>query len=254
MDSAERIGFGSVAFWGGAPHFDLDYSGYDNCEKLKKQFSDHGLHCTSFTAATAFCRFQFALFEKDHIEDCFRYFANGVRAAAELGSNLMAVNSGFGYYCEKQEDAWKRSCDMLYRIAEIGRKYGVVLALETLREMETKLVVTTADQKRMLEEINHPNLKAMVDTAAMEASQDTLWECFETFGDKIVNMHFVDFAGGKHVSWGDGNSDLEDFVHCLNEYNYPGPLGLELFDERSLAEPHEAMSRSYRALMRYVSN
>ena len=45
---------------------------------------------------------------QEHIRRSFGYFSNGIRLAAELGCEYMEVNSGWGYWNEDKEEAWKR--------------------------------------------------------------------------------------------------------------------------------------------------
>ena len=50
----------------------------------------------------------------------------------------------------------------------------------------------TLSGNALLDEVDHPNLKAMVDTVAMSVSGETLDQWFDCLGSDIRNMHFVD--------------------------------------------------------------
>lgn len=82
--------------------------------------------------------------------------------AGELGCEIMAINSGWGYLNEDREEAWKRSSNMLSRLSDVASREGIKLAMESLRPEESQLVITLNDAKRMFDEINHPNLKVMI--------------------------------------------------------------------------------------------
>ena len=110
----------------------------------------------------------------------FAYFANALKAGEELGIETMAINSGWGYWNEDREEAWKRSREMLSRLADEAAKHNINLAMESLRPQESQLVVTLADAKRMHDEVNHPNLKVMIDTTAMGVAGETIDEWFDT--------------------------------------------------------------------------
>ena len=63
----------------------------------------------------------------------------------------------------------------------------------------------------MHDEVNHPNLKVMIDTTAMGVAGETIDEWFDTFGDEIIHMHFID---GKSIR----TSDLGEMaiIHLEN--------------------------------------
>jgi protein FrlC len=166
----------------------------------------------------------------------------------------MSVNSGYGMKDRSRDDAWKRSCDLLRCVSEFALKYGVCLTLESLRPLETNLVSTIDETKRMIDEIHHSNLKAMVDTTAISVSGETLWDWFRNFKKDIKNLHFVDGSPNGHLAWGDGILELDDMICCLSEYGYEGPLGLEITDQRYMNDPSSAMEKSYNNLVRYVDD
>lgn len=124
-----------------------------------------------------------------------------MKAGEELGIETMAINSGWGYWNEDREEAWKRSREMLSRLADEAAKHNINLAMESLRPQESQLVVTLADAKRMHDEVNHPNLKVMIDTTAMGVAGETIDEWFDTFGDEIIHMHFIDGNPYGHLIW-----------------------------------------------------
>jgi fructoselysine 3-epimerase len=251
LDAQQSIGFTSIAFWGGPPHFSLDYATYSDCKILDKKIRSRGLKTVGFVAASVLYRNQFCLYEPEHREKSFHYFSNGIKAAAELGSKSMHVNSGWGYKTEDREEAWKRSKDMLTRLAEAAQHEGIVLTMEALRPDETGLVTTLSDAKRMFDEINHPSFKIMLDTNPMGVANETIWQWFETFGEDIVNTHFVDATPYGHLIWGDGNYPLADMISCLNDYKYEGYLCQEITDTRYFKDPVSADVQNMKTLSRY---
>ena len=75
---------------------------------------------------------------------------------------------------------------------------------------------------------------------------------FETFGDDIVNTHFIDGNPYGHLAWGDGTSDLEGWLSVLKEYQYGGILGLEITAREYYNDPAAADKKNMEALLRYT--
>lgn len=254
LDCQERLGFTGIELWGAMPHLWIDCLGYYDAKAIRHKIESRGLTANVLCPENVISPYQVNPQEELYVSRCHDYFANAIRCAAELGCTYLSINSGWGYWNESREEAWKRSRDMLRSLAEVAEQEGIVLTLETLRPQESQLVVTLEDEKRMLEEVGHPNLKAMVDTVAMSVSGETLEQWFESLGSDIRNMHFVDCNPYGHFVWDDGNRNLGDWVTTLDKYGYSGFLGQEITDERYLIDPAAADFRNFHNLERYFED
>ena len=118
--------------------------------------------------------------------------------------------------------------------------------MESLRPQETNLGDTLADVKRMMDEINHPNFKAMIDTCAMGVSGETPEQWFNCLGDEnIIHMHFIDGTPYGHLIWGDGKHNLENWLKTLKKHNYKGLLSQEITAIEYCFDPAAADIRNY---------
>ncbi len=185
-------------------------------------------------------------------ERVYQYYVNGIKAAAELGAGMMSMNSGWGYWNEDRQEAWKRSKDMIVRLCQAAEKEGIVLTMESLRRAESQLAYDLENTKKLFEEVNHPALKLMIDTTAMGVAGETPRQWFEAFGKDIVNTHFIDGNPYGHLVWGDGTSDLESWLEILKEYHYEGILGLEITARRYYEDPMAADRRNIDALLKFT--
>lgn len=109
--------------------------------------------------------------------------------ANELGCDYMEVNSGWGYWNEDKEEAWKRSAAMLRRLADVAQENGITLVMESIRPEESQLVTNLPAAQKMLQDVGHPNLKAMIDTCAMGVAGETPEDWFKALGGDIRHMH-----------------------------------------------------------------
>ena len=135
LDVQQRLGFKSLELWCGAPHVWLDHMRYYDAKAIQKKIQDRGLQVHVLTPENCLYPYQVAAKEPEHVQRSFSYFRNGIRLAEELGCSLMEINSGWGYWNEDREEAWKRSADMLSRLAEAAGEpcHGVA---ETGRESD----------------------------------------------------------------------------------------------------------------------
>lgn len=133
------------------------------CESHSEKSAGPGLQVHVLTPENCLYPYQVAAREPEHAERSFKYFKNGIALAEELGCSLMEINSGWGYWNEDREEAWKRSADMLSRLAGEAGRHGITLVMESLRPEESQIVTNLAQEKQMLQEVNSPYLKPMAD-------------------------------------------------------------------------------------------
>ncbi|MBY0099222.1 sugar phosphate isomerase/epimerase family protein [Mesobacillus maritimus] len=252
LDAQVKAGIQSIEFWTGVPHYYLDPITYSDCKILKDKVQSRGLEIKVFTPENCMYQYQFAAVKPEIFEKSLQYFTNGIKATAELGCKVMQCNSGWGYFDEDREEAWKRSNEMLSKLAEVAKAEGVTLALEALRPEESNLVTTAKDTKRMFDEINHPNLKVLIDTTAMGVAGETLQDWFDLFGKDIIHTHFVDGDPYGHLVWGDGKHNLEQFLITLQKNGYTGYLGQEITDSRYFKDPVAHDIRNMKQFERFM--
>ena len=190
--------------------------------------------------------------ETEHRERSFQYFQNGIRLAEALGCSMMEINSGWGYWNEDRQEAWKRSADMLSRLAGVAGQHGITLVMESLRPEESQIVTNLEQEKQMLEAVNSPHLKPMADLCAVSVAGETLKDWFEAFGNDLSHMHFIDGNPYGHLIWGDGTHHLGKEIAVMNQYGYSGLLGQEITDGRYYDDPAAADFRNIKNFERYI--
>lgn len=252
LNAQVKAGFKTIELWLGTPHFFLSYIEYSDCKRVKKLLDERELEIKIITPENCTYQYQFAAQEKEQFEKSFQYFKKALDAGEELGVETMAINSGWGYWNEDREEAWKRSRQMLSMLAEYAKSKNIRLAMEALRPEESNLATTVHDVKRMLDEVNHPNLKAMIDTTAMGVAGETIDQWFELLGNDIIHMHFIDGNPYGHLIWGDGIHSLKQFLETVNRYGYNGYLGQEITEFGYFTDPASADIKNMKAYEPFI--
>ena len=218
LDAQKEAGFKTIELWPGTPHFFLSYIEYSDCKHVRKLLDERDLTVKVITPENCTYQYQFAAQEKR-----MPSFKKALDAGEELGVETMAINSGWGYWNEDREEAWKRSREMLSVLAEYAKTKNIRLAMESLRPQESNLATTVYDVKRMLDEVNHPNLKAMIDR--------------NPYG---------------HLIWGDGTHNLEEFLKAINRHGYKGYLGQEITEFDYFKDPARADKQNMKAYETFI--
>ncbi|MDD3252612.1 MAG: sugar phosphate isomerase/epimerase [Lachnospiraceae bacterium] len=252
LEAQMRAGFRSIELWAGSPHFFLSNLEYDDCKKVSRMCRQRNLSVRVITPENCTVPYQFAAGDPELYRRSFDYFKKGLDAGEELGCQIMAVHSGRGYLNEERQEGWKRGRDMLARLAEYADTKGITLAMEALRPDETNLATTVYDVKRMVDEIHHPNFKAMIDTCPMGVAGETLQQWFDLLGKDIVHMHFIDGTPYGHLIWGDGNHDLKEWLETIHKNQYHGLLSQEITAAQYYTVPGEADQRNFKKFEQYM--
>ena len=109
LDAQKEAGFKTIELWPGTPHFFLSYIEYSDCKHVRKLLDERDLTVKVITPENCTYQYQFAAQEKEQFEKSMAYFKKALDAGEELGVETMAINSGWGYWNEDREEAWKRS-------------------------------------------------------------------------------------------------------------------------------------------------
>ncbi len=252
LEAQKRAGYTSMELFCAAPHVHMTSEGIADKADLIRTIRESGQHVVCVTPDNCMGPWQYAARGAEVIEQCRRYFTHTLELAADLGCSLVACHSGWGLLDEPREEAWKRSVDFMSWYAQEAGKYGITLACESLRAAESNLVNSLDTLRQYLADIGAPNIRPMIDTCAMAVAGEKIADWFETFGNDIVHMHFVDGTPYGHLAWGDGNRSLEEYMSVIRENRYTGALTQELTDNRYYDDPMTADMQSMKVLRDYI--
>jgi protein FrlC len=238
LDCQAKLGIKNVELLGAHQGLWMDHAGYQDAAPIRVKLEQRGLKCPVFTPENCCYGYQFAVKEPELVERCFRFFSNGIKFGAELGARILGANSGWGYWNEPEEEGFKRAVEMLQRLSEVAREYDMLISCESLRPQESLIGYRLDQIKRLFDEVNHPNFKAMIDICAMAVSNETIQDWFDVFGAaNIIHSHFQDGSPYGHLVWGDGSHNLRRMIEDMLKNGYKGLFSQELTDRKYFADP-----------------
>ncbi len=180
-------------------------------------------------------------------KEIYQYYCRMIDIAHTVKAQHVLITTGWAYYDEPEEEAWKRSLSMVYRICEYAKSQGILMAMEALQPDESILVNSVDDLRQYMKELQHPSLKVCIDFGAMARAGDTIQAYFDAFGNDVIHTHFVDGSPTGHLAWTDGTRDLEMDLVCLEKNQYNGYLSLETATARYYEKPWLAEEKTLMA-------
>lgn len=136
---------------------------------------------------------------------------------------------------DQKKREWELAVTNLRKVAKRAEDKGLELAIEPLNRFESDLINTTEEAKRLVEDINHPAAKIMVDGFHMSIEEHNLEEAIKTAGDDLIHVQTSENYRGTP---GTGQTDWESFRRGLESVDYEGYVTIESFtsDNQELAD------------------
>lgn len=254
FEAAHRAGYRNVELWTGSMHLYVDNHGFDPIDRVRGLMECYGIRIVGICPEQNNPKpWNVAARDKRAQERTRAYFEHVIDLAVELGAPQILVTGGWAFLDEPVEGAWERSVVMLRAITDYAQRKGIRVAIEALQPVESILVNSAHDMRRMIDDVGSPVLKGCIDMGAMAVAGDTFDSYFDELGDDIAHVHFVDIKEETtHLAWGDGSRDMRADLDALVRRGYRGVVSAETYDSRYFADPALALDQVMREYRRAV--
>lgn len=199
------------------------------------------------------------------------YLKYAVDCAHELGSQIVGgpltgnplVFAGRAPAPVAEDERLRRKDACVKALQIVGahaQGSDILLAVEPLNRFESDVLCTTQQAVELLDAVDHPSVRMMLDTFHMHMEESSIPEAIQLAGDLLV--HFQ--ANENHRGFpGTGATDWVAVCRALHEVGYTGPISLEPFrrqDDRfgvpfaQWRPPHEDESDRLTASSAFIKN
>ena len=116
LDKVEQSVFNSIDLYCSAPQFNIfDYSLFSLLE-LEKEIRRRDLSVMAMTPENCTYPVNFCTQDRGTRESSIRYYQRAIDTAEFLGCHKVQISTGFGYFDQSPEDAWKYCRDSLQQL------------------------------------------------------------------------------------------------------------------------------------------
>jgi D-psicose/D-tagatose/L-ribulose 3-epimerase len=150
------------------------------------------------------------------------------------GSNVVGpLYSAGGRVWQMTDDERKKDTDLLVRqlgdLARYAGDQGAVLCVEPLNRFETSFINLASQAIEVVDRVNHPACKIMLDTFHMGIEEKSLGDAIRATGARLAQVHSCEndrgAPGTGHIPW-------DDVAAALKAINYTGPVVIESFTSK----------------------
>lgn len=222
-----RMGFNHIEL----PMDDPKTLDFKKCGEIIKKA---GINSVSFCAAMSP--------DRDLIDPDPKVRANGVQYLKDSidglaivgGTNLVgpfysAVGRTWQQTAEEREHDMKILVEILRELSEYAATKGVILGLEPLNRFETSFITTAEQAIEVVDRVNHPSCKIMLDTFHMNIEEFSMGDAVRKVGSRLIQVHTNEnnrgTPGAGHVPW-------KEIGQALKDIKFDGVFVIESFTNK----------------------
>ena len=147
--------------------------------------------------------------------------------ASFLGANIN-IGRVRGQYCKEltHEETEQLAEDAFRELAEYARPKNVSIALESVTIMQTNFINTLGEAAAMVDRVNHPNFKLMMDVFHLNLEEKNIREAIIKYSSYNIHVHLAD---NNRRFPGHCGLDFGEIITTFRECGYQGNFCTEIF-------------------------
>jgi D-psicose/D-tagatose/L-ribulose 3-epimerase len=125
------------------------------------------------------------------------------------------------------EESWDLAKETFQDCCQHAQERDVIVCIEPLASYMTDYINLPEEGARLVDEINHPNFKLILDTYSMSCNKVDMGKAIEQYSEYLAHFHIND----DNESWpGSGSIDFGPVASALERIGYDGYVSVEVFD------------------------
>lgn len=173
------------------------------------------------------------------------YVTTALRRAEIAGVERIVFGSGGARRIPNdfdRERAWQQLIEFCCMVGGIAQDHNVIIAIEPLNLTETNVINTVGEGAKLAREVDHPNIRLLVDGYHWAKDNDSVAGIVEN-ADLLVHAHVATVDGRRPPSDAD---TTENFFQVLKKAGYDGRVSIE----GRIDNPREELPRALEIMKR----
>ena len=159
-----------------------------------------------------------------------RYLDKAFQRAAALKVKVVVFGSGPARMVPQgfsMDEATSQLADLLRLINQYAVKYGITIAIESLRKLECNIVNTYQESLNLAEKTNAANIKCLLDFFHLSEEKENI-SVIQTDKKKLAHVHFAEPVGRVFPNT-ENKTKYRDFFMHLRSAGYDQRLSIEAY-------------------------
>lgn len=158
-----------------------------------------------------------------------QYLIDLAHFCADVGGKVMifgspkqrSVEEGVAY-----DQAFDHAVEVFSRALPVCAERGVAICMEPLTHLETNFCTSAAETVRLIEKVDHPNFRLLLDTKAMTFEEEGRAATIRKYGGYLAHYHAND-ENLHGPGW--GAVDFGPIFEALRDVGYEDYVSVEVF-------------------------
>ncbi len=241
LHKAAELGYPAVELMGKRPHLSVVDADEHLMDQVRTTATELGLQIATIAGYTNFTLGRGS--EVPGVEIQVAYVRWLAQAAQKLGAKIVRVFTGYFTQPDAPAADWDVCVQAVRECAEVATQYGVVLGVQNHHDV----AVGVEAYLEFLDEVAHPNCRAMFDPWAPALHGEDLYEAAKRLAPRMVQTTLADYVrlpqwtykpglvnyrrlddAVRAVPLGEGFVDLEGFFAGLRDGGFSGFVAYEM--------------------------
>ena len=247
VETQRQLGIRQMEFVAQVPHLWCDDIACEDESRAASLLRDAGIGVAAFTPRI----YRYSICAEPGSQQAiatYAYFANTIKIAAKLHAPVFCAETGGGAFDVPADVLWDRARKTLSAFCAMAEEAGVLLAVGSAAREDSPILTTLSELARMKREIGHESFRIVLDTQTASLAGETIPEWFDSFGDDISLVRFVDGNYNGYRPWGEGCLTCGKFAEQIALSGYKGVLSQYRKGDYDVSDPVGADARNYRYL------
>jgi protein FrlC len=274
LNSVKSIGAENIELWGAKPHFCVDDQNRESVREFRKRVEDKGLSLICFCPEQNTYPVDISCRDTSLRKRSIEHMKRAIEITSWLGADRMLLCPGNGYADEPEEDIWKRCRASMEDLSGTAKEQGVCLMLETQSQEESLFMNTVYQQKEMMNQVDHPSLKAMLDTVQLAQFDQSVRDDIKILGiENVRHVHLGNTLvqertwydtqlperlrrGRKvtgHIGLREGNLPIGQYLEELAAVGYKGYITIEICQRAYFMDAHRYAREAFDYVTGYMA-
>ena len=252
VETQRCLGIRQMEFVAQVPHLWCDHIACEDESRIASLLRETGIRIAAFTPRI----YRYSICAEpgsQQAQATAAYFSNTIKTAARLCAPIFCAEVGGGQFDVSIDELWNRTRETLSALCVMTEEAGILLAVGVASRADSLVLTTLPELARMKDEIGHNNFKIILDTQMASTAGETIPEWFDSFGDDIALVRFVDGNYNGYRPWGEGCLPCGKFAEHIARSGYKGVLSQYRKGEFEVSDPSGADMRNYRYLTERVN-
>ena len=177
-----------------------------------------------------------------HMDRIMNYARHALTRAEALGAACVVFGSGAAKNVPdgtSLENGYQQIVELLNQIAPLAEDKGIIICIEPLRIQECNLINTFNEGSSLADEINHPNIKVLIDYFHMMAEREPMNHLRKLGKKHLAHVHFS--SSGREFPGYRKEAAYHIFFDALREIEYDGRVSCEAYSGNFITEAAMAL-------------